>query len=216
MLRRRGITIDGIEPNEPYAEHARSRLGLDRIRTGFLQDLPLEGQYDLVTLNHVFEHLRDPRGALAHVHGLLAEGGQLLLEVPNIEAIYHAPGNVFHMGHLYWFNPVTIEAMALQQGFSVVERRLVAGTAHIDLRLAKRAAPAPAAEVAALLDGNASRVAAVRAAHTPLRHFLSERPYVRALRKARRQLDELRATRGKHDGRAICDALCDRWLGQAA
>lgn len=216
VLRRKGIDIDGIEPNEAYSTFAHTTLGLERIRRGGLHDLAASGQYDLITLNHVLEHLPDPRAALRHLHALLATGGQLLVEVPNIEATYHAPDNLFHVGHLYWFNPTTLSALALQCGFAVAELRIVPGTGHIDVRLAKRDAAPPGDEAKALLPGNAARVLSVRRAHTALRHFLSPTPYVRALAKVRRYAGEQRAIRGAGDRRAICDALCDRWLGVGA
>ena len=215
-MRRKGIDIDGIEPNEAYAEFARTTLGLERIRTGALQDLEARGQYDLITLNHVLEHLPDPRSALRHLHALLADGGQVLVEVPNIEATYHAPGNIFHVGHLYWFNPNTLTALARQCGLDIVEMRVDGDTQHINVRLAKRGAPLAQREAERLLAGNADRVLAVRRAHTRLRHFLSPKPYARALGKIRRYIGEQRAIRSSADGRAICDALCDRWLGRQA
>ncbi len=212
VLKRCGIDIDGIEPNAAYAAFARERLGLDRIRTGFLEDLPAQGQYDRITLNHVLEHLPDPRAALHHLHGLLAPGGELLLEVPNIEATYHAPGNIFHLGHLHWFNPMTIEALALQCGFELRERCLVPGTAHINLRLARREIETSETGLDPMLEGNAERVLLARRRHSPLRHFLGPTPYLRALRKLVQYGDEYAATRGATSSRALCDALCDAWL----
>ena len=41
-----------------------------------------EGQWNLVMLHHVFEHLPDPAAALAKLAALLAPGGRLLLRLP--------------------------------------------------------------------------------------------------------------------------------------
>lgn len=202
-LKRFGVEIDGIEPNAAYAAFARERLGLERIRTGFLEDLPANGHYQRITLNHVLEHLPDPRAALRQMHGLLAPGGELLLEVPNIEARYHAPGHVFHIGHLHWFNPATIEALALQCGFGARERRLVHGTAHINLRLVRRESEAEAGEAQGLLEGNAARVLRARRGHTALRHYLGPTPYARAFRKVAQYAREQASTRGAVSARAM-------------
>ena len=42
----------------------------------------VEGAFDFVMLNHVFEHLADPAGALRDAGRLLAPGGTLLIRIP--------------------------------------------------------------------------------------------------------------------------------------
>ena len=87
VLRAQGIDSDGIEPNEHYAEFARSQLGLASVRTGFLLDITQRDHYHLITINHVFEHLPEPRAALAHMHSLLTTGGRVLME--NDKSLLH-------------------------------------------------------------------------------------------------------------------------------
>jgi SAM-dependent methyltransferase len=48
-----------------------------------LEDLRLEGKFDLVILNHVFEHIKDPLGLAKRIKGTLSDGGRLLIVVPN-------------------------------------------------------------------------------------------------------------------------------------
>jgi 2-polyprenyl-3-methyl-5-hydroxy-6-metoxy-1,4-benzoquinol methylase len=212
VLKRRGIAIDGIEPNRGYAGFAREVLGLDRVQVGFLHELRPTEPYDLITIHHVFEHLPDPRAAMAQLRALLAADGRVLMEVPNIEATYHAPNRVFHVGHLHWFNPTTLAALARQCGFEVESLRLVPRTAHIAVELRRsEATPDPAATMAGLA-GNAARVAALLHRHTVARHYLGATPYRRLLRKAWQYGREQWQVRAATDGRAICDALCDAWL----
>lgn len=214
-MQRLGLAIDGIEPNRGYARFARETLGLERVQVGFLQGLRPEAPYDLVTIHHVFEHLPDPREAMAHLRALLAPDGRVLMEVPNIEATYHAPNRVFHLGHLYWFNPANLQALALQCGFAVESLRLVPRTSHIAIELRRSEAGADTARIAALLEGNAERVAAALRRHTLLAHYLGAAPYRRVLRKAWQYGREQLGVRGLRDGRAICDAACDDWLRRA-
>jgi len=42
--------------------------------------------WDIVTLNHVFEHVYDPVAALKEIHEILAPGGRLLLRFPVIDS----------------------------------------------------------------------------------------------------------------------------------
>ena len=216
VLQRKGISIYGIEPNEEYAKYARSNLHLSDIRTGFLQDLTTTGQYDLITINHVFEHLPNPRFAMEHMHKLLKNGGHVLMEVPNIEATYHAPNKIFHVGHLYWYNPNTIRALALQLGFLIENMQIIKGTMHINLVLTKcDKSSAPEAEVNALLAGNAERVAEVLQQHTMLKHYLSPTPYVRFFGKMHQYYKERAYVKNYNDGKTICDSVCNKWLETA-
>lgn len=214
-MQRLGLAIDGIEPNRGYARFARETLGLDRVQVGVLQGLCPAEPYDLITIHHVFEHLPDPREAMAQLRALLAPDGRVLMEVPNIEATYHAPNRVFHLGHLYWFNPANLQALALQCGFAVESLRLVPRTAHIAIELRRSEVSNDPATIAALLDGNALRVASALRRHTLLAHYLEPTPYRRLLRKARQYAREQLDVRGLRDGRAICEAVCEAWLRRA-
>ncbi len=53
----------------------------------FDHEKPPLGQLNVITLWHVFEHLYHPRRALHHAAELLAEGGFLLLAVPDLQCI---------------------------------------------------------------------------------------------------------------------------------
>ncbi|MEM7743640.1 MAG: class I SAM-dependent methyltransferase [Pseudomonadota bacterium] len=109
-----GKTVTGIEPNAGYAEYCRNALGLD-VRTAHLdRALFEEGQFDLIRLNHVLEHLNDPVRYLAMMRDWLKPDGVLYVEVPNIEtyAREKSRGNMFHYGHIFNFNPWTLRTAA--------------------------------------------------------------------------------------------------------
>lgn len=95
VLQKKGIRIEGIEPNEEYASFASKTLELEKVKTGFLLEMEAAQQYDIITINHVFEHLPNPKEAMLHLYKLIKPGGRLLLEVPNIEATYHSPDKYF-------------------------------------------------------------------------------------------------------------------------
>ncbi len=212
VLKRKGILIDGIEPNEEYANYARAELKLDTIRTGFLKDIAAKNLYDLITINHVFEHLQDPRQAMMQMHKLLNEGGRILMEVPNIEATYHAPNKTFHVGHLFWYNPATIRALAMQLGFTVDDMQIVPGTRHINIILRKANQHASEAEINAILSGNADYILAILRHHTISRHYLSPVPYLRFFKKMRQYSKERSYVKNFHSGATIVDSVCSKWL----
>ena len=109
-----GKTVTGIEPNVDYADYCRDELGLD-VRTSHLApDLFLPGQFDLIRMNHVLEHLNNPVKYLAEIANWLAPDGLLYVEVPNIEADCRSKsrGRMFHYAHIFNFNPWTLRACA--------------------------------------------------------------------------------------------------------
>lgn len=109
-----GKTVTGIEPNVDYAAYCRDELGLD-VRTSHLApDLFRPGQFDLIRMNHVLEHLNNPVRYLGEIANWLAPEGLLYVEVPNIEADCRSKsrGRMFHYAHIFNFNPWTLRACA--------------------------------------------------------------------------------------------------------
>jgi trans-aconitate methyltransferase len=77
--------VTGVEPSEVAAERARSRL--DRVFCGAIEKLESEfgrGEFDLILLGDLLEHLVDPWSSLEWMTRLLAPGGHLVSTVPNI------------------------------------------------------------------------------------------------------------------------------------
>lgn len=114
LARRLGAEVTAVEPNEAYAEYCRAKLDLP-VQTGRMEDFAFaEGSFDMIRLSHVLEHLRDPVVALRRMAGWLAEDGILYIEVPDIEsdARHKMRGRMFHYGHIYNYNPVTLRHVA--------------------------------------------------------------------------------------------------------
>lgn len=76
--------LTGADPSEA-AVRACVERGFFAV-TGTIRELPaIVGQYDLVTAIGVIEHLHDVERALAILRNRLKPGGQLYLEVPDVE-----------------------------------------------------------------------------------------------------------------------------------
>jgi SAM-dependent methyltransferase len=74
----------GFELSPDAAEEASKLEGLDIRNIPFAEhDLP-EASADIVTMNHVLEHLPDPGSELRQAVSLLRPGGLLLVEVPRL------------------------------------------------------------------------------------------------------------------------------------
>ena len=114
-----GMNSTGVEPNEGYANYCRTKLGLDVANQTLEETNFAPENFDLIRLSHVLEHMRDPVRSLKVLHGSLKADGIIYIEVPDIEAeaARKMHGKMFHFGHLYNFNPVTLRLAAALAGF---------------------------------------------------------------------------------------------------
>lgn len=84
-------------------------------------------RFDLIVLQQVIEHLPDPRAALAKLWRLLAPGGVLVLETPNLAGwdfhLFQARlwGGYHFPRHFVLFTPATLCAVLRETGFEILE-----------------------------------------------------------------------------------------------
>lgn len=82
-----GWRVCGVEPDNQSAEIAANKYNLD-VFCGSLEDAVFGGRkFDVITLNHVIEHLEDPVSVLNRCRELLKDGGKVVLTAPNIESL---------------------------------------------------------------------------------------------------------------------------------
>jgi len=101
MLARFGA-VDAIELDPAARAVAEQRLGrpVGSARLPELEGVP-EGQYDLVALLDVLEHVEDDRAALRSIARRLRPGGALLLTVPAFQWMWSAHDVVNHHQRRY-------------------------------------------------------------------------------------------------------------------
>lgn len=128
VLQQLGWDCHGTELTEVTARRASGVGGL-RIRTGALSaDAYPHRHFDVVSLWHVLEHLPDPDRTLRECASWLADGGLLLLAVPNLDS-WQARlfrGAWFHLDppfHLHHFAPRSLARALAGAGFEIVETR---------------------------------------------------------------------------------------------
>jgi 2-polyprenyl-3-methyl-5-hydroxy-6-metoxy-1,4-benzoquinol methylase len=94
------------------------------------------GHFDVVSLVHVLEHLRDPWSALRELRARLKPGGLLLVEVPNDPvAELQRAGRRNDLPHLWFFSEAGLCEAARVSGFEVLK------SAQIGLRREGERAP---------------------------------------------------------------------------
>jgi SAM-dependent methyltransferase len=72
----------GIEPSSAASAIARQEYGLNVITASLCDDIEA-GEFDFIILSHVLEHVSELRHFLFGCASLMAEGGQIYVEVPD-------------------------------------------------------------------------------------------------------------------------------------
>ena len=123
---------DGVEVNAEAARLAGTRLR--RVWSGSLESLAEQipwGQYELIILADVLEHLADPWAALRLLHARSAPGCRLLLSVPNVRhykvslpllfrgEFRYADDGIMDRTHLHFFTRGSLEETVRDCGWAV-------------------------------------------------------------------------------------------------
>jgi SAM-dependent methyltransferase len=119
ILRERceGLQLVGIEPSPEFASYARHSSGCRTYDTVEQAIARGEEKFQLVVVNHVLEHADDPVGFLGLVKSVLAPGGAVYVDVPDVER-YAGPASL-HVAHLFHFSGNSLAAAARRAGLEV-------------------------------------------------------------------------------------------------
>jgi SAM-dependent methyltransferase len=124
QMKQMGFVVEGTEWSAQSAARVANEAGIT-IHVGDLLSLNLpEQSFDLITLWHVFEHLRDPHSTLQAIHRLLKPGGRLIMSMPNAESwqarrfgphwFHHDPPR-----HLFAFGVQSLKNLLERDGFEI-------------------------------------------------------------------------------------------------
>jgi SAM-dependent methyltransferase len=127
----RGWETVGVEPSVQAVEHSRG-LGLEIIE-GFLDEGLVNqlGQFDVVHMNEVLEHLPDPGEMLRRTYRLLRPGGILCVIVPNDynplqqalrSACEYQPWWLAPPHHINYFNFSSLAYLVNNLGFEMIQK----------------------------------------------------------------------------------------------
>jgi SAM-dependent methyltransferase len=100
-----GAALVGVEPNPHFGEFARSWAGATVYAD--VADVERAGRkFDLITVNHVLEHVREPIVFLRRLAALCTPGGSIYLDVP--DAARYRSIDDLHLAHLYHFTSASL------------------------------------------------------------------------------------------------------------
>jgi 2-polyprenyl-3-methyl-5-hydroxy-6-metoxy-1,4-benzoquinol methylase len=115
--------VAGVEPTVEYAELASRRLGAS-IEPGMFDDRMFSGKlFDLITINHVLEHIIDPIVFLRNACRLLKPNGMIYLETPDQSDFGFLPTthDRFSLQHNWYFRLVDLENFGRRVGLTPVK-----------------------------------------------------------------------------------------------
>jgi 2-polyprenyl-3-methyl-5-hydroxy-6-metoxy-1,4-benzoquinol methylase len=120
----KGYETCGVEPSIEASEYARNALGL-AVFTGDVHKLdPGTQAFDIVTIQHVLEHIPDPVAFLRRVKEILKEDGVLAVVVPNAGSLVGRLARERWLGfaaeeHLCHYTKDTLRILLIRSGFRV-------------------------------------------------------------------------------------------------
>lgn len=126
--RKLGWKVYGVDKS-PYASKiAQEDFGLD-VFCGELEDAQYQSNsFDVVYMEHVFEHVPDPSRLLKEIHRILEENGILIVKMPNVETfqrlLFGKYWSVWEVPrHLYFYGPRILKEFATKSGFKIMNIR---------------------------------------------------------------------------------------------
>jgi 2-polyprenyl-3-methyl-5-hydroxy-6-metoxy-1,4-benzoquinol methylase len=123
LLQSLGWETEGLEVDPIAANIARKR-GL-KVRIGTLagQRYP-DNSFDVITMNHVIEHVHDPLRLLSEVYRILKKSGTVVIATPNCESYGHRTFKHFWRGlepprHIFLYGSKALKSLFKNAGFVI-------------------------------------------------------------------------------------------------
>ncbi len=120
-----GMNTKGIEPGKQAREFAKKQYNLEIDDEPALDNLPA-GQYDVITLWHVLEHVPNLHQRMKTITSLIKDQGIIILALPNPQSFDAEKYEKFWAAydtprHLYHFRKKNIETLAQQHNLKLLE-----------------------------------------------------------------------------------------------
>ena len=123
----KGYTVKGVEVSKWASAYAREEKGLDVV-PGTLEEAHFTDEsFDVIVLNHVLEHVENPKSLMAEIHRILKDDGVLAIWVPNAGSLMAMLIGARWASwrpeqHRWHFTPDTLTALLKTVGFDVIHR----------------------------------------------------------------------------------------------
>lgn len=125
IMRKKGWDVEGIEASKQGVEYAERIFSMNMFKGDFL-NFKTKKRYDVITANHVIEHVNDLNSFLKKIGQIIKKDGIMLLGLPNAGCLEF---KIFRKRwislapdmHIWHFNPKTITKLLEKNNFKVVK-----------------------------------------------------------------------------------------------
>ena len=110
-----------LEVNKIAANHLNESLNI-KVYQKKIQDVSSRLRFDLITMNRVIEHIKNPIEALTFVHKIVKKKGYIYIELPDVFS-YRFAGNksdAFASGHYMVYSPKSLSWLLERSGFEIL------------------------------------------------------------------------------------------------
>jgi hypothetical protein len=119
-MKRSGWKCTALDPDAIAVEHLTDFINVRTVQGDFSKKMDL-GTFDVVTLNKVLEHIKDPLEMLSRVREHVVSNGFVYVEVPDGEAAANegCEREEFFIDHLHVFSAVSLSLLVSKSGFEL-------------------------------------------------------------------------------------------------
>jgi len=125
VARELGFEVHGTEISEHARKFCHDHLGLDVVAPESLEQI--SGQFDVITIWHVLEHVMDPKNFISMYLAKLRSGGLVVIEVPNwssfMSRVRKSNWRFIRKDHLIYFTPDSLVYLLNMLRVEVVKGR---------------------------------------------------------------------------------------------
>ncbi|WP_096701981.1 methyltransferase domain-containing protein [Magnetospirillum sp. 15-1] len=122
-MKQAGWNVTALDPDPQAGRHLTEVVGVRAVTADFFAvDAATLGPFDVITLNKVIEHVEAPVPMLAKAGALLAAGGFVYVEVPDVVAAIDGPGREeYFIEHHHVFSHASLAMTAERAGLAVMD-----------------------------------------------------------------------------------------------
>jgi 2-polyprenyl-3-methyl-5-hydroxy-6-metoxy-1,4-benzoquinol methylase len=118
----------GTQISRPALEFSRKKLGLEIYGQDLLEINFGSQLFDVISIFHVLEHLKNPEEYITKINSLLKPGGKIYIEVPNFNSWTKKITRRFWLGldfqhHIFFFSPDSLKALLQKNNFIILKIR---------------------------------------------------------------------------------------------
>lgn len=124
FMKKKGFLVTGVEVDPKAREFAKGEFGVQVHSPDDFIDHKIKGEFDVITLWHVMEHIDNFDLYLDRMLEQLEPGGSLVIALPNCSALDARYYKEFWAGydvprHLWHFTPSTLKILAEKHGLEI-------------------------------------------------------------------------------------------------